>query len=144
HPFTFCSLTGDLVLELTIKIYPKSQYPNHEGMTERLSQLSPGARLIIRDVWGTIDYKGPGVFIAGGAGITPFIAILRHLKSQGKIAGNKLIFSNKKAEDVILEQEFRYIFPPEDLLLILTREKKDGYEYGHVDKAFLQKHIQDF
>jgi predicted ferric reductase len=31
------------------------------------------------DVWGAIEYKGEGVFIAGGAGI-PFIAILSNYK----------------------------------------------------------------
>jgi ferredoxin-NADP reductase len=31
------------------------------------------------------------VFIAGGAGVTPFIAILRQLQADDKIANNKLI-----------------------------------------------------
>jgi hypothetical protein len=29
-------------------------------------------------------YKGEGIFIAGGAGVTPFIAIFRDLHEQGK------------------------------------------------------------
>jgi predicted ferric reductase len=41
--------------------------------------------LIIRDVWGAIEYKGEGVFIAGGAGVTPFIAILRQLQADDKL-----------------------------------------------------------
>jgi hypothetical protein len=48
----------------------------------------------IRDVWGAIEYKGEGVFIAG-AGVTPF-KILRQLQvDDDKIANNKLIFTNK-------------------------------------------------
>jgi ferredoxin-NADP reductase len=55
---------------------------------------------------GAIEYKGEGVFIAGGAGVTPFIAILRQLQAENKIANNKLIFTNKTANDIILKKEF--------------------------------------
>src|SRR5947207_13959365 len=69
RPFTFTCLEEDPHLEFTIKIY------EHKGVTEALGKLQVGQELIIRDVWGVIAYKGPGVFIAGGAGVTPFIAI---------------------------------------------------------------------
>jgi len=45
--------------------------------------LKEGEELIIRDVWGAIAYKGEGYFIGGGAGITPFVAILRQLYDDG-------------------------------------------------------------
>ena len=72
RPFTFTSLNNDPFLEFTIKIYS-----DHAGVTNELNTLSAGDELIVRDVWGAIEYKGPGYFIAGGAGITPFIAIFR-------------------------------------------------------------------
>ena len=144
HPFTFTSLNEDKVLEFIIKGYPLKLYPNHTGMTEQLHKLSPGDALLLDEPWGTINYKGPGVFIAGGAGLTPFIAILRMLKKDGKIEGNKLIFSNKTAKDVILEKEFREMFGTNDLILTLTREKVNGYESGRVHGTFLKKHIKDF
>jgi predicted ferric reductase len=46
----------------------------------KIRKLKHGDELIIRDVWGAIEYKGE-VFIAGGAGVTPFIAILRQLQT---------------------------------------------------------------
>jgi len=144
HPFTFTSLNEDKVLEFTIKGYPLKLYPNHKGMTEQLHKLAPGDELILDDPWGTINYKGPGVFIAGGAGVTPFIAILRDLRKKNKLKGNKLIFSNKTKKDVILEKEFREMFDPNDLILTLTREKVAGYESSRVDSEFLKKHIKDF
>ena len=144
HPFTFTSLNEDENLEFIIKGYPVKKYPEHKGMTELLHKLVPGDELLIDEPWGTINYKGPGVFIAGGAGITPFIAILRMLKKDGKIERNKLIFSNKTAKDVILEEEFRGVFEPKDLILTLTREKVAGYESGRVDQDFLKKYIKDF
>jgi ferredoxin-NADP reductase len=49
-------------------------------------KVKPGDQLIIRDVWGAITYKGKGVFIAGGAGITPFISIFRDLSARNELA----------------------------------------------------------
>ncbi len=72
--FTFTSLSSLNYLEFTIKIYS-----DHKGITNELGRLKPGAELIIGDVWGDISFKGEGVFIAGGAGITPFISIFRDL-----------------------------------------------------------------
>lgn len=70
RPFTFTSVPDAHFLEFTIKIYT-----GHNGVTEQLAKLGPGDELLIHEVFGAIAYKGPGVFIAGGAGITPFIAI---------------------------------------------------------------------
>jgi len=138
RPFTFTSLNNDLVLEFTIKCYPE-----HNGVTKKLHELIPGNELIIRDPFGTINYKGTGTFIAGGAGITPFIAILRQLKKENKLKGNRLIFSNKLKKDIILEKEFIEMFPKEDLIFTLTEEKIEGYENSTIDKEFLKKHIKN-
>lgn len=139
RPFTFTSLNFDQVLEFTIK-----GYYDHQGVTNKLHQLQPGDELIIRRPFGTINYQGPGVFVAGGAGVTPFIAILRSLHRQDKLKGNKLIFSNKTGRDVILEQELRGMFNEPDLILTLTREKNSGYQYGRVDQSLLRKHVDNF
>ncbi|MEA2020579.1 MAG: FAD-binding oxidoreductase [Patescibacteria group bacterium] len=139
RPFTFTSLNKDKVLEFTIK-----GYPEHSGVTEQLHKLIPGDELIVRDPWGTINYKGSGVFIAGGAGVTPFIAIFRSLRERGDLSGNKLFFSNKTAQDVILEKEFREMFPEGDLVLTLTEEECCGYDDRYIDKEFLEEEIDDF
>ncbi len=139
RPFTFTSLNNDKVLEFTIK-----EYPEHKGVTQELHNLKPGDQLIIREPWGTINYEGKGVFIAGGAGITPFIAIFRQLVKENKLKGNRLIFSNKTQKDIILEKELRNIFDDKDLILTLTREIIDGYKEGRINKKFLQENIDEF
>lgn len=139
RPFTFTSLNRDKILEFTIK-----GYPEHNGVTEKLHTLMPGDEIIIREPWGTINYEGSGVFIAGGAGITPFIAIFRDLRERGKLAGNKLFFSNKRAQDVILEKEFRAMFEKDDLILTLSEEERCGYDDRYIDKKFLEEEIEDF
>jgi len=137
-PFTFTCLNSEHYLEFTIKIYPQRQ-----GKTNEIGKLNVGDELIIRDVWGTISYKGKGVFIAGGAGITPFIAIIRDLESKNGIEGNKLLFANKTKADIILEDEFTRLFG-NDFVNILADEKIEDYSYGMIDEAFLTANISDF
>ena len=36
------------------------------------------------------------------------------------------------------------MFEPENLILTLTKEKKQGYENSLIDKEFLKKYIKDF
>jgi len=139
RPFTFTSLNDDDFLEFTIKIYSE-----HKGFTSELQKLKPGDSIVLNDVIGTIRYKGSGVFIAGGAGITPFIAIFRQLKKEGSLEGNSLIFSNKTARDVILEKELKAMFKGKNLTLILTEEKRPGYAHGRIDRQFLRSKIRDF
>ncbi len=139
RPFTFTSLNDDKVLEFTIK-----KYENHEGVTKQLHNLNPGDELIIRKPFGTINYKGKGMFIAGGAGITPFIAIFRQLKKENKLKDNKLIFFNKTEKDIILEKEFREMLNSKDLILTLTREDKKSYENKRLNKEFLKSKIRNF
>src|SRR5687768_11837664 len=74
RPFTFTSLDEDPYLEFTIKCYE-----DHDGVTAEVRHLAAGDELIIGDPWGAIEYKGRGCFIAGGAGITPFLAIIKRL-----------------------------------------------------------------
>ncbi|MEP6748152.1 MAG: flavodoxin reductase [Bacteroidota bacterium] len=137
RPFTFTSLTIDPFLEFTIK-----RYADHHGVTDAIHNLKVGDELIIRDVWGAIEYKGPGYFIAGGAGITPFLAILRWLHTENKLAGNTLLFSNKTTADIIYEKELQTILG-KDALFILTREEKDGYLKGPINKKLLQQYAGD-
>lgn len=138
RPFTFTSLPDDDALEFTIK-----SYFDHTGVTNELWSLGAGDSLILRDVWGTIKYRGPGAFIAGGAGVTPFIAILRHLNATGKIAGNTLIVSNQTEKDIILRDEFEAMAGLETLWTV-TNDGKSKLTQERIDADFLKRHITDF
>ncbi|QBQ55923.1 flavodoxin reductase [Nitrosococcus wardiae] len=138
RPFTPTSLGEDKVLEFTIK-----EYPDHCGVTEKLHTLRPGEELLLSEAFGTITYQGPGFFIAGGAGITPFIAIIRQLARDGQLADHRLIFSNKTPADVICEKEFRYYFD-ENCILTCTEANGAGYDNRFINKEFLQEKISDF
>ncbi len=150
RPFTFTCLNDQPYLEFTIK-----RYADHKGVTDQVHRLNVGDGLIIRDVWGAIAYKGPGYFIAGGAGITPFIAILRQLHNDNKLQGNKLIFANKTSADIIYKKELTNMLG-NDFINVLSKEhplsqngntllpKNSGYRYGIIDEAFLLKEISSF
>ncbi len=131
RPFTFTSLPTNDYLEFTIKTYPL-----HKGVTNQLLQLKNDDSLILHDVFGTISYKGEGAFIAGGAGVTPFISIFRHLASKNEIGNNKLIFANKMKSDIILEKEFRKLLGTH-FINILSEEKIENLAYGEITEGFI-------
>jgi ferredoxin-NADP reductase len=138
RPFTFTCLNSDPYLQFTIK-----SYNDHDGVTNRLGKLEVGDELIIRDVWGAITYKGPGYFIAGGAGITPFIAILRQLHKDGKLAGNTLFFSNKTDKDIILKDELEGMLV-DNVHFNITGHADSKYDQRKIDADFLKAEITDF
>lgn len=138
RPFTFTSLPNDDYLQFTIKTYPI-----RNGVTNELLKLRSNDELILNDVFGTIAYKNEGIFITGGAGITPFICILRFLKSKNEIGNNLLIFANKTKDDIILKDEFNDLLD-KNFINILSDEKVQGYQHGFITKNFLSAHITDF
>ncbi len=132
--FTFVSLPKDDFIEFNIKTYP-----SHKGVTNELLSLKPGEEIIIHDVFGDIKYKDEGIFIAGGAGVTPFIAIFRKLEKENKIGNNKLIFANKTKADIILEDKFKALLG-KNFINILSDEEHEGYEHGYVNADLIKKH----
>ena len=137
RPFTFTGLNEWDTLEFTIKIYD-----DHNGVTNQLGKLHPGDELILHDVFGAINYMGEGTFIAGGAGVTPFIAIFRQLQKDGKLGNNKLIFSNRTTKDIILKDEFEKMLG-KNFINTITNEKTEKYDSRKMDERYLTEKIKD-
>lgn len=137
-PFTFTGLNSWDELEFTIKIYEA-----HNGFTKALNELHAGDSLIIGDPWGAISYRGPGTFIAGGAGITPFLAIFRQLRADGELAGNQLVFSNKFEKDIILRKELSEMLG-DNMTNVITRENIPGTYNKRINQQFLNDTVKDF
>jgi ferredoxin-NADP reductase len=136
-PFTFTSLNDWDTLEFTIKIYA-----DHNGLTNELGKLKAGDELFLHDVFGAINYKGEGVFIAGGAGITPYIAIFRQLQKDKELDNNKLIFANKTLKDIILKDEFEKMLG-DNFINTLTDEKTKEYDNTIINEYYLKAQIKD-
>ena len=136
RPFTPTSLPSDGYLEFTIK-----SYPDHDGVTEQIPTLKPGDRVLVDDPWGAIQDEGRGWFIAGGAGVTPFIAILRErLEAKGTLEGCELIFSNSTEADIINRQEFETM-PGLKTWFTVSDEASTGVHTGQIDKELLENRI---
>ncbi len=100
--FTPVSLPHEPTLEFVIKTYP-----DRHGVTGQIGTMKPGDKVVMDGPFGAISDKGAGVFIAGGAGVTPMIALLRkRLHDHGTLEGSTLLFANKTERDIIWRDKF--------------------------------------
>jgi len=137
RPFSFTSLPDNDYLQFIIKTYPE-----HKGFTSEVLKLEKNDELVINKVFGSISYRGEGLFIAGGAGVTPFVSILRYLYQKNAIGENKLIFANKTKADIILKNEFEAMLS-KNFINILSDEKATGYLHGFVTKELIVSNLSD-
>lgn len=138
RPFTFVSQPEDDTLELLIKTYPE-----RDAVTARIADLEPGTEVRITDPFGAIHDEGPGVFIAGGAGLTPFLAILRRRAQQADLEGCTLLFSNKTERDILAADELRGMQGLETHFTV-TEQPDSRLAHGRIDEHFLQAHVDGF
>ncbi|MEQ9316269.1 MAG: flavodoxin reductase, partial [Henriciella sp.] len=115
---------------------------DHDGVTEQIGKLQPGDHVLIDEPWGAIKDEGKGWFIAGGAGVTPFIAILRQrLEDKGTLEGCELIFSNSTEADIINRKEFERM-PGLKTFFTVTDEDNADLHTGQIDKDLLRDHVK--
>ena len=136
RPFTMTSRPNDKHLEFVIK-----SYPDHDGVTKEIPNLQMTDQVTAADPFGAINDRGPGVFIAGGAGVTPFISILRKQQEEGK-SGSHLIFSNKTDKDIVL-QEMWQSMPGLEVTFVVSDQDDTEHVKGYLDKAMLQTLISE-
>ncbi|WP_323764112.1 FAD-binding oxidoreductase [Marinovum sp.] len=131
RPFTPVTLPHEPTLEFVLK-----SYPDHNGVTEQIRMMQPGDAVDMKDPFGAISNEGSGVFIAGGAGVTPMIAVLRkRLHDHGTLDGSTLIFANKTEADIIWRDRFEEM---EGLQTVFVVDESDGsVPEQRVDRDFL-------
>lgn len=135
--FSINSIPSDEFLEFRIKIYPE-----REGFTKKILDLKNNDDIFVDNIYGNkIRYKGKGIFLAGGMGITPFFSILKSLDEKER-KKNKLFWSNKNYEDVFLENEIKNLLGRK-VKFILSQEKKKRFLHGRIDKEFLKKNVKN-
>ena len=109
---------------------------------ERLEdgEVSPYLTQVVRDgdqlelrgpiggyfVWGPED-GGPVLLIAGGSGIVPLRAILRHRQRIGSDTPMRLLYSSRTYEDVIYRAELEQPEPGVEVVHTLTRGHPVGW-----------------
>jgi ferredoxin-NADP reductase len=112
-----------------------------------VDELRPGDRFQLRGpiggyfVW-TIATRGPLYLIAGGSGIVPLMAMLRHRERRKVAVSSLLLYSSRSLEDVIYREELDVMAQHDSNLHVihtLTRKQPDGWagHRGRIDKEML-------
>jgi len=91
-------------------------------------------------VWDTSD-GGPLLLIAGGSGVVPLRAILRHRQRTGSHVPTRLLYSSRTIADVIYHGELDMYRDGAEVSYTLTRSQPPGWTgySGRVDAALLAK-----
>jgi ferredoxin-NADP reductase len=73
---------------------------------------------------------GPLLLVAGGSGIVPLMAMLRHRAEVGSTVATRLLYSSRSSDDVIYRDELERLVKSATLLEVvhtLTREQPPGW-----------------
>ncbi|MEP7023935.1 MAG: ferredoxin reductase [Actinomycetota bacterium] len=109
--------------------------PDGEVSPYLTEELRPGDELELRGpiggyfVWEAAD-GGPLLLLAGGSGIVPLRAILRHRARTGSTAQARLLYSSRTLPDVIYQAELGQPADGVDVIHTLTRQQPPGWT-GH-------------
>jgi ferredoxin-NADP reductase len=87
---------------------------------------------------------GPLFLVAGGSGVVPLMAMLRHRAAVGSSAPTRMLYSSRTPEDVIYARELERLVASGDGLGVahtLTRRQPPGWSgYGRrIDAAMLEE-----
>jgi ferredoxin-NADP reductase len=107
-------------------------------------ELRPGDGLELRGpiggyfVWDSRD-GGPLLLVAGGSGVVPLRAMIRHRQRSGGKEPVRLLYSSRTLEDVIYRAELDQLGDDIEVVHTLTREQPTGWTgYARrVDAALL-------
>jgi ferredoxin-NADP reductase len=100
-----------------------------------VDELRPGDPLEIRGpiggyfVWDS-EMGGPLLLVAGGSGVVPLMAMIRHRAASGSSAPARMLYSSRSIEDVIYRAELeRHAGARDglDVLHALTRARPPGW-----------------
>ena len=147
--YSIASAPGDSRLALTVETLEEGEVSPY--LTE---ELHAGDKLELRGpiggyfVWG-IETGGPLFLVAGGSGIVPLMAMIRHRDSslaaengRGMNLRTKLLYSSRSWEEIIYRDELAALAakdPTLEVLHTITRNPPDGWTgfRRRIDRAML-------
>jgi ferredoxin-NADP reductase len=95
-------------------------------------ELRPGDGLELRGpiggyfVWDA-ENGGPLLLVAGGSGVVPLRAIVRHRRRSGSDVPVRLLYSSRTLDDVIYREELDQLMDGIEVVHTLTREQPPGW-----------------
>lgn len=141
--YSIASAPEDARLELTVE-----RLDDGEVSPYLVGELRVGDRLELRGpIGGFFVWDGgdrPLFLIAGGSGVVPLMAMLRHRAASPGKPGTRLLYSSRSLEDVIYRAELERLGEAGDGLAIhrtLTRAQPPGWTgYGRrLDRQMLRE-----
>lgn len=113
------------------------------GTTVRID--GPNGEMVLHD-----DPARPAVFLAGGIGITPFLAMARHAANERLPYHLFLFYSNRRPEDAAFLAELRKmerLNPNYHLIATMAEPEKSAHpwsgEKGFIRREMLERHLPD-
>ena len=112
-------------------------------------ELMVGDRLELRGpiggyfVWEAGD-GGPLLLVAGGSGVVPLMAMIRHRAAAGSVVPTRLLLSSRSYEEIIYREELDDLAAGDDapdIVYTLTRSRPEGWNgYGRrIDARMLSE-----
>ena len=95
-------------------------------------ELRPGDGLELRGpiggyfVWDADD-GSPLLLVAGGSGVVPLRAMLRHRRLSGSEVPARLLYSSRTLADIIYREELAAVEPGLEVVVTLTRDRPSGW-----------------
>ncbi len=144
HPWSISSTPTRPGLASTIK--------EMGDFTSTIGKTKVGDKADIDGPYGRFSYlfypeEDVLVFICGGIGITPFLAMLRHMHDTGARKKVLLLWSNRKEQDILAREEIRQIVqsgrPQLKVVLFLTKPSEGWQgERGRISKEAIAKYLE--
>jgi ferredoxin-NADP reductase len=140
--YSIASAPEERRLVLTVE-----RLPDGEVSSYLVGELRPGDSLELRGpiggyfVWEA-RMGGPLLLVAGGSGIVPLMAMLRHREASRAVVGARLVYSSRSWKEIIYREELERLASRPDgprVTHTLTRTQPPGWTgYGRrVDGAML-------
>jgi ferredoxin-NADP reductase len=141
--YSIASPPGNAPLELTVE-----RLEDGEVSPYLVGEVVVGDRLELRGpiggyfVWEAGQSPKPLLLLAGGSGIVPLMAMIRHRRAIGSRTPARLLYSSRSADDVIYREELDRLGAAGDGLSVnhtLTRSQPSGW-HGYarrIDRAMI-------
>jgi ferredoxin-NADP reductase len=117
--------------------------------TSTIGRTKPGDTAAVHGPFGRFSYalhprERDLVFLAGGIGITPLMAMLRHMRDTRDTRSVTLLYANRNEDQIVFREELNDIaagqWPVLDLVHVLSRPEGDWRgESGHIDRDKIEK-----
>ena len=128
--YSIASAPEDGALALTVE-----RLDDGEVSPYLVDDMTPGDALELRGplggwfVWDVAD-GGPLLLVAGGSGLVPLMAMLRHRRAAGAAVPARLLLSARTVQDVLYADELHALGAGDDgpeVTITLTREAPPGW-----------------